>query len=82
MCPACKIVDAVMLVSVRTFGRAQEAGAIAVVIANHSNVLFSVLGKMPEMKLPGTIPQNSGPIAQKRRCDKRLHHSTRLQPEH
>jgi len=32
--------------------RAQEAGAIAVVIVNHSDVLFNVLGKMPSMKLP------------------------------
>ena len=33
--------------------RAQEAGAIAVVVVNHSDVLFNVLGQMPELKLPG-----------------------------
>jgi len=37
------------------FGRAQEAGAVAVVIANHSDLLFNVLGQMRDMKLPGMI---------------------------
>lgn len=32
--------------------RCQEAGAAAVVIVNHSDVLFNVLGQMHDMKLP------------------------------
>jgi hypothetical protein len=43
------------LMPVCIFGRAQEAGAVAVVIANHSDLLFNVLGQMRDMKLPGMI---------------------------